>query len=486
MVERGNVKFYSLECNNEAETMTLQIPEKFSFDYLEGNINNGEWAEYVLDHSEEIMDRLDNCPFEEACWALSYSLSIWVGGKDESEETRHANDLIIRISRMGLNKLMKMRSTKKLNYYQFLEKQGDLLTKCATALINVGRPIAALNLFGSAETCFLQILDALPDNSEAKVSFSIEYECIRAKEAEVGVRIVHDIPKDLRPMFANAAYCYLFHSIYNLDELGDQESADFFRDTVWPYAIRACQKYPQWKQEEIDELNNDSIVDEHQRWCQENYLFLNIMNEIPHKCARYARDDIQIDLDEKHRFILDDIIQTYSHCRKILQGLPNSEEFMSKTERDEDVERLIDCFVRLYTVFDKCAKILVYLFPQDSSGNKEKFYEVARKLACENNPYLKAIDMICSDVFPDKASKIAGVHDPRNSFNGRIMWRGFLRNSIMHNTFKLKPDLESNDWISGVAYVSAFELYHATLMTFHDLREIILNIQMAVEYSKGN
>ncbi|WP_400209409.1 hypothetical protein [Methanomethylophilus alvi] len=159
--------------------------------------------------------------------------------------------------------------------------------------------------------------------------------------------------------------------------------------------------------------------------------------------------------------------------------------FLEKTERDDDVESLIDCYVRLYTLFDKCAKLIQCLFPQDWSEEKIGFYETARKLACENNPYLRAIDMICSDVFPDKASKKAGISDPRNMVNGRLMWRGFIRNSIMHNTFKIKPDMESNDFITGVAFIPAFELYHATLMTFYDIREILLNIQLATYYSKS-
>jgi len=313
----------------------------------------------------------------------------------------------------------------------------------------------------------------------------IEYEHIRAKEAEVGVRIVHYIPKSLRPLFANAANSYLAHSITYLGDYGAFELAEYYIKEIAPSAMSACALYPNWSQKEIDDLNRDSIKDNHQRWCQEHYLFLNIFNEIPHKCAKYAKDDIQLELDDKHQFLLDDIIQTYAHCRRLFYKFQDPKIFMSKKERDEDVEILIDCYVRLYTLFDKCAKLIQYLFPQDWSNEKMGFYETARKLACENNPYLRAIDMICTDVFPDKESRKAGISDPRNSISGHIMWRGFIRNSIMHNTFKIKADVNSNEWIDGVSFIPAFELYHATLMTFHDIREIILNIQMATEYEKS-
>lgn len=466
--------------------MTLTIPEKFNHSFLESNINNSDWAEYVKDHSEDILKNLDDCPFEEACWALSYSLAIWIDGKEDSPEIRHVNNTIIRISRMGVNELLKAFAAKKINPLVFFEKQGDLLTKCATAMINVGRPIAALNLLGTAEDCFLNILQCIPkEDVKTLNSYRIGYECIRAKEAEVGVRIVHYVPEDVRSLFANAANSYLIHSIVNLTEYGGYDEAEYYTQEVAPYAEQACLIYFKWTQKEIDDLNHDSIKDDYQRWCQERYLFLNIMNEIPHKSETYAKDDLQFDLDDRHRYLLEDIVQTYSHCRKLFYAFKDPFIFQEKTERDDDVESLIDCYVRLYTLFDKCAKLIQYLFPQDWSDEKVGFYETARKLACENNPYLRAIDMICSDVFPDKASKKAGVSDPRNMVNGRLMWRGFIRNSIMHNTFKIKPDMESNDFITGVAFIPAFELYHATLMTFYDIREILLNIQLATYYSKS-
>ncbi len=464
--------------------MTLEIPQKFSFEFLEKNIDKPEWAEYVIDNHEMIMDNLENCPFEEACWALSYALSIWVGEKEDSKRIRQANELIIRISRMGLNKLGKMHSKKEIHPLLLIERQADLLTKCAIAMINVGRPIAALDLFGTAERIFLELKSVIPkDQKEMIRGYGIEYETIRAKEAEIGVRIVHYIPKEHRPLFASAAFSYLTHSINNLYTLGDAGMANYFAWNIMPYAEGACLQYLNWKQEDIDALNTDTITDDHQRWCQGNYLFLNIMNEIPHNSARFAKDDIQLDLDERHQYLLDDIIRTYSHCRRLFHGL-EPDRIRLKTERDEDVERLIDCYVRLYTLFDKCGKLLNHLYPQDFSDDKFSFYDVARKMARENNPYLKAIDMICSDVFPDRASKNAGITDPRNSFNGHVMWRGFLRNSIIHNTFRLKPDMESDDFIKDVAYVSAFEIYHATLMTFHDIREIVLNIQLADGYTR--
>jgi len=137
--------------------MALQIPDKFTIKYLKENINNSEWAEYVILHCETILDNLTECPFEEACLALSYSLSIWVGGKEKTEKTKRANDLVIRVSRMGVNKLLKDFSYNRISYPYFCEKQGDLLTKCAVGLINVGRPIAALNILGTAEKSFEEL-----------------------------------------------------------------------------------------------------------------------------------------------------------------------------------------------------------------------------------------------------------------------------------------------------------------------------------------
>ncbi|WP_400208528.1 hypothetical protein [Methanomethylophilus alvi] len=135
--------------------------------------------------------------------------------------------------------------------------------------------------------------------------YCIEYECIRAKEAEVGVRIVHYVPEDVRPLFANAANSYLIHSIVNMTGYGGYDAAEYFTQEVVPYAEQACLMYFKWTQKEIDDLNHDSLKDDYTRWCQERYLFLNIMNEIPHNSETYAKDDLQFDLDDRHRYLLE-------------------------------------------------------------------------------------------------------------------------------------------------------------------------------------
>ncbi len=190
--------------------------------------------------------------------------------------------------------------------------------------------------------------------------------------------------------------------------------------------------------------------------------------------------------DERHQWLLDDIIRTYDHCRRILFRIsPEANSFEGKA-RDEDVECMIDCFVRLYTLLDKASKLMQYLFPRDGIEDKASFYDVAEKYVNSPNPYLKAIYSLCCDIFPDKCSGSNGTFDPRNNYYGLILKRGFLRNSIMHDTVKVYSDTEDKGNYWQVASVSSMELAHCTNLMLYDVRELILNIELAYQYRISN
>ena len=310
-----------------------------------------------------------------------------------------------------------------------------------------------------------------------------EYCC--TKEAELYLRMIPDIPLKHRPMFATVAYSYLLQSFAQLREYGDEtphpEIDDLFR-----HANYYCQRYPLFDQDAIDRMNIDAVKDEYTRWCQKKIRFLNIFNEISHYNPEYARDEVCLDLDERHQWLLDDIIRTYDHCRRTFFRISPEEDSFQDKSRDEDVECMIDCFTRLYTLLDKASKLIRYLFPRDEIEEKASFYDVAEKYANSPNPYLKAIYHLCCDIFPDRYSGAGSTFDPRNNYYGLILKRGFLRNSIMHGTVKVYTETEDKTNYWQVASVSAMELAHCTNMMMYDVRELILNIELAYQYRKSN
>ena len=111
---------------------------------------------------------------------------------------------------------------------------------------------------------------------------------------------------------------------------------------------------------------------------------------MPHSVAEYCKDDLQFDLDERHRWLLEDIVCTYDHCRRILYRTAKLKPSEIPSGRDEHVEDLLDCYSRLYTILDKTAKLMIYLFPWNG-GKNPHFREVVEKHSCDTNPFLRAL-----------------------------------------------------------------------------------------------
>ena len=141
---------------------------------------------------------------------------------------------------------------------------------------------------------------------------------------------------------------------------------------------------------------------------------------------------------------------------------------------------MMDCFVRLYTLLDKTSKLILYLFPKDDL-EINGFYNVAEQYSKSSNPYLRSFDLIKDDIFPDRVKKQLS-YDPRNSVFGVVTRRGFIRNNIIHGTVKICDDRDLEGNYYGVLVLTPNELMHYTDRMLYDVREILLNLQLAYNY----
>ncbi len=469
--------------------MTVDIPEEITLEFAEDNVFDEDCAEYVNTNYLAILNRFkEDAQLPEICRALAFTLINMVDGKEFSDRTYQINRHTIDICRIGINSFSDEadKKTIAINHLGNSELEGDLLAYMATAMINCGRPISAFGYYDNAEKCYERAIELFGDRfDEYTDHLKLSYEHCRSKEAELYLRLIPDVPEKYKPMLSTVASSYLLHTIQIQEELGGGKNTEWCKDLI-AEALLFNLRYPLLDQEQIDAMNEDSITDDYVRWCEENVRYLNLFNEIPHHNEKYACDDIILDLDERHQWLLEDIVKTYDHCRKIFYRIcENPEEFISKS-RDDDVESMIDCYVRLYTILDKSAKLIDYLFPREGDRDKLKFYDVAESLANSPNPYLKALYHINCDIFPDRYSNISGTFDPRNIVYGFVLKRGFIRNSIMHDTVKIQTEDEPKTSYYYVASVTPLELMQCTNMMFYDVREIILNIQLAYEYRKSN
>ena len=455
--------------------------ENMTLNDLVNAIDDPMMAEYMKENYLRVLENIESNDLADACNALAYCMSHNIDGLELSEETYEINQHIADICRIGINELSNDRTPEDFlkNHVEKGPTRLELFVRLAVSMFNIHRPIAAFHFLDCAENCCNILLPGPDMTARFRESMNVYYERCRAMEAEFYLRLIDDLPKEYRKQYAAAAYSYIKHAINNLQRLGDQRGADAFacyiRDAEYYWNL-----YPMSDQE-IEQMNNTSMDKGYQKWCQETVRFLNLLNEIPDICIC---DDITLNLDERHQWLLEDIIHTYDHCRKLLfNAVPNPFKIIN-ADRNDDVEGLVDCFVRLYTLLDKSAKLIVYLFPRDESIERPNFYDVAESLANSPNPYLRSIYSICRDIFPDRIADSDRTFDPRNNCQGIVMKRGFVRNSIIHDTLKVFKTHEDKGIYQNVASVTPMELHQFTNMMMYDVREIVLNIQLAVEYRK--
>ena len=244
-------------------------------------------------------------------------------------------------------------------------------------------------------------------------------------------------------------------------------------------------RYPLTSKKEYDELLRDTIKDDYVRWSNNHCLFLNIMTEPTHNCRKLAKDDLDFDLDEKGQWLLEDIIHTFDHCRRTLYRTDKIDELtFANKGRDEDVESLLDCYVRLYTLLDKIAKLVVTLFPGDGSLKNKNFYKVADGMKGNVNKFLHSIYLIKRDVFPEAYDRTDNITDPHRNYMGLVQKTADIRNETAHGIVKIFSENESRGWYEDTISLTPLELKHYSIVLAYDIREILLTLQLATEWHR--
>lgn len=223
---------------------------------------------------------------------------------------------------------------------------------------------------------------------------------------------------------------------------------------------------------------DDTIYEE---WCWDRHLLLNPMNEVPNINSDWLKDDYIKDKDPELSARLADILSTYDHCRRLMHRyniMPLEERIQKK--RDEDVESLIDCYFRLYSILDKASKVIEILFP--IGLDKVTFRKVASYLRHSPNKYLRGIyevysDMTFSDDFIEK-----GYLDPFYAIHGVKKRPGAIRNTLTHSAvLVVAPDEEFRIHDNTVT-MRPIDLEIEVVKLMGQIREVLMNLKLAVEY----
>lgn len=112
-----------------------------------------------------------------------------------------------------------------------------------------------------------------------------------------------------------------------------------------------------------DDLNrlviNRVLIDaSYEDWCWANRFWLNPLNDISDIMPKWMRDTVTWESDEFNSARIDDILHTFDHCRRSLHRFMSLPESRWNLKEGEDLECLVDCYFRLYSIMDKISKII--------------------------------------------------------------------------------------------------------------------------------
>ena len=321
-----------------------------------------------------------------------------------------------------------------------------------------------------------------------------------------------DYDDNHKNLFHYFAYQYLQKACTCTDPNTHDDAKKCFKDSIKIYDSEYVEKFlssnlsfKQFTYENPEEL-------EYRKWCLENGLFLNTLNDLPVAELSFAADVIQlpnmiVDVGAKPIFhgMFSQIKQEYIYARYSYYSTlkfgeePHyaDKETYLKSHTDYALycirlENLKTSFKTLYGIFDKIAFFIEHYFNlgirkrdinfrsiwQDSAGFGKKKYKYKKTLDPTQNFALSSLYWISKDFFEK-------FEDSPNPELKRIK---DIRDSLEHKYVKIidalfEDDVEKNG--DGLAfYVSDVELYHVTFMLLKIIREAIINLSLCVNIAE--
>ncbi|WP_400209913.1 hypothetical protein [Candidatus Methanarcanum hacksteinii] len=485
--------------DDEPPEEQITIPKSISLQFIldHTTTKSRRWVEYIADHYLSILVQFNESDIPEVCCYLARTFRAFYSTEDSAEYRIELMRSEIKILKIGLNTHLSLVTKDEsynhpqtkddfLHVLMVLSNAAELQYELGCCMCDDDRPIAGLDYL-QRSMIFIQQLNEIcvtvKRDQEIESMWKVLWNSSRARQSENWISILQFIPEKGKPVFARLVYDQI---VKTMDDFWTEGREDLILEhgQYYRYAEEYIKRYP-LSQKEYDELLRDTIKDDYVRWCNDHCLFLNLLTEPTHNCAKLAKDDLEFVLDERTQWLLDDIMHTFEHCRRILYRTDKIDEstFAGKN-RDEDVESLLDCYIRLYTLFDKIGKLIVALFPRDGTLKHKKFYDVADGLKDSANKFLQSIYLIKRDVFPEAYDRSDNITDPHRNYLGLIQKSADIRNETAHGTVKIFSEDETKGWYDDVVSLTPRELEHHALVLAYDIREILLTLQLAVEWHR--
>ncbi len=484
------------EKNPDISKSTQLIPDTISMEFIRANKNtdNEGWITHITEHFIEIISSFKDDDVPIVCVELAETLHSARFRYKECQSGFLSVEM--RILNLGLDKLLANNATDMVyqnpgNIEELKHCIGVLMTKACLeyglgcAWCDRGRPIAGFDYLQRAQEDYRNLADAtvnLDNHTDLETIWRINWYACACKRSETWLSIFGYLPDNEKPAVARLIMDDLTEA---RDEFGRLKRKDM--ETACGRLLEEAEGLARKQcipREELEELYTDSVPDGYARWCNLHCLFLTFMSELNHYCGRFATDNLDFSLKGEDQWLFEDILSTFDHRRRKLYAIEQIDEGTFKNKgRDDDIEDLLDCHVRLFTLLDKIAKLMFILFPDRKRLKKGTFKDAAEILRDDQNTYLAAISQINGDITSDDGSRSEGTADPHRNYLGTMQRASRIRNHIVHNSFRIRVESEPKIEYRNTVSLTPLELKHHTIVMANNIREILLSLQLAVGLS---
>lgn len=411
------------------------------------------------------------------------------------------NDTTIEKALFNYRKCLDLLTYSELNKEKYvpyvLGLKLNLLTNYGNLLDHCGRKIAAI-------ICYREVLNINPDFNMARGNIGIAFLHYSL--------LVHDPTH--RDYLNHFAYKYMIEAIEDNSGQVYPQAKEHFRRGISRYTQEYVEEVLQkpLKIPEYDLGEDDEV--EYRRWCLSKHLFLNPLNDLPIEHSCFAADVLSLpsiltDIQRKdipvYFGMFNQIKEEYIYARYLCYTaahLIGKVHFADKEtylvnlydypQYSIRIENLKMAFRALYSLFDKIAFFINCYWElgikerdisfrniwKDSIKGK---YKLRNQLDIEKNYALKSIWWI----YKDFKYKFGEAQKPE------AQKLNVLRNALEHKYVKVHSDLLwkiEKPYVDSelIYHINEGELYTLTLELIYMVRELIIDLTLAVHIEEDN
>lgn len=448
---------------------------------------------FLANEYRDKLSEIETETYPQTCLQVSNRIKKGIESNKYSINNKTRYNAMLNVARSGLNdfyrKYFDIRTEKLTDNVELLILASELHFYCALATFKNHRPFDALDHIQYSIRHTSNVREYLRTKTDSVMESKIRVMDYMSRytlmESAILTEIVGYVNKEFKKKIAYYIYnSQIVVSNYYSDEGMITESEEIANKAE---AFRSNMLITELDLKDRDYHNilfsdKNPDINVYEEWCWGYYFCLNPMNDIPVLDDPDYKDTFRIETDEVNRIRLNDVLRTFDHSRRIMfwfYHLPKKERYDCK---GEPIQRLLDCYFRLYSTLDKIAKLLYDLIVRGNYRIKPKdryFANVAEYLEKSTNDYIKGISEISQDINYSNEDYEKGFVDPFYNLHRIPKRPRTIRNEIDHKALMLVNPEDDYEIKEGVLTISARDLEVETNKLMRQIRELLLNMELA-------